>query len=251
VSLHNPSAGWISPDEDPETAREEVAAFLPRAAALYPVSDWLARQLAPPPPLPPITVIRGHADVALFSPAALDGRRWPATVLFAGKLDPRKGLDVLLDALDQAALHGWRLAICAPLPPVSGFEPWREGILGRLEAHHRVDLLLPRFEAGELARLYARATVVAVPTVGEEALGLVSIEAQACGTPVVVSDSGGLPETLDPGETGWIVPRGDVASLAHAIAKARTLRGDPRGFATANFSLQRRLHDLEAAYHRL
>jgi glycosyltransferase involved in cell wall biosynthesis len=51
----------------------------------------------------------------------------------------------------------------------------------------------------------------------EEPLGLASLEAQACGSPVVVADDGGLPETMIAGETGWTVGREDTEDAARAI----------------------------------
>ncbi len=65
--------------------------------------------------------------------------------------------------------------------------------------------------------------MLAVPTIGNEAFGRVSIEAQACGVPVLCSDNGGLPETLQPNVTGLLVPAGDVHAWRDAILK---LAGD-------------------------
>src|SRR5207247_142714 len=105
VSLHNPPAAW---DEGGIHA-------LHHAKLLLPVSHWLARQL---PPGTRHVVVSGHVDIEVFCPASV--RREPRTMVFAGKLDPKKGLDLLLDSLDH--LPGWRLRMSSPLPPVSGFE---------------------------------------------------------------------------------------------------------------------------------
>jgi glycosyltransferase involved in cell wall biosynthesis len=58
-----------------------------------------------------------------------------------------------------------------------------------------------------------------VPTIGNEAFGRVSIEAQACGLPVLCSDNGGLPETLLPDITGLLIPAGDVPAWRDAILR--------------------------------
>jgi glycosyltransferase involved in cell wall biosynthesis len=53
--------------------------------------------------------------------------------------------------------------------------------------------------------------------VGGETFGRVSVEAQACGVPVLCSNNGGIPETLQPGVTGLLLPPGDVAAWRDAI----------------------------------
>ena len=70
-----------------------------------------------------------------------------------------------------------------------------------------------------VAPLLARADVVIMPS-RNEPLGLAQLEALALGVPVVVSDAGGLPETVVDGETGWVVPAGDPGAWAAAIASA-------------------------------
>lgn len=62
------------------------------------------------------------------------------------------------------------------------------------------------------------------PTTGEEPYGLVPLEAMACGVPVITSDSGGMTETMRPGRTGLVVPRGDPEALAAAALRVLTDR---------------------------
>lgn len=61
--------------------------------------------------------------------------------------------------------------------------------------------------------------LLAFPTVGKETFGRASIEAQACGVPVLCSDRGGIPETLQPGVTGLLLPAGDVPAWHAAIVR--------------------------------
>lgn len=105
----------------------------------------------------------------------------------------------------------------------------------------------------DMQGIYAATDVIAVPSEYAEPFGRVSVEAQACGTAVVCSDAGGLPETLSPQVTGLLARKGDAAQLASSILelardadrrKSMALAG--RQFACANFSFERVAHDFEA-----
>ncbi len=69
----------------------------------------------------------------------------------------------------------------------------------------------------EMGWWYRIAYVVLYPTRGEEPFGLVAVEAQASGAPVIVTDVGGLPETLIDGRTGFVVDKGNPEQLAERI----------------------------------
>ena len=66
-------------------------------------------------------------------------------------------------------------------------------------------------------QLYAGATVFCCPSIYEP-LGIINLEAMACGTPVVASAVGGIPEVVVEGETGFLVP--DAVAMAEAIGRA-------------------------------
>ena len=240
VSLHNPPAAWRAHGEG-ETA---AARGLASVAMALPVSEWLAGTLDPRVAR---EVITGHVDDDVFRPGI--AARQPRTLLFAGKLDPKKGLEVALDALDH--LGGWRLTLSCPMPPVPGFERWQADVLARAAGDRRVSVLVPTVHDAVMGARYASAAVVVVPTVGEEALGLVSLEAQACGTPVVVSDRGGLPETVEDGVTGVVVEAGDAEALAEGVWRVDALRGDVSSFVRHRFALGDRLDRLERVYRRV
>lgn len=76
-----------------------------------------------------------------------------------------------------------------------------------------------RASYAEMPRLYERADIVVYPTLGAEPYGLVPLEAMSCGRPIVASRSGGIPETVIDGVTGYIVPVGDVGALADRLAE--------------------------------
>ncbi|MEL6235115.1 MAG: glycosyltransferase family 4 protein [Pseudomonadota bacterium] len=70
------------------------------------------------------------------------------------------------------------------------------------------------------------ASAVVCPSLEPEAFGRTAVEAQAMRKPVIASDHGGARETVAPGETGWLVPPGNVAALAEAVRAALTLPED-------------------------
>ena len=120
----------------------------------------------------------------------------PPYVLFAGRLSPEKGVRELVAAADGLPLV------------VAGDGPLRAEVPGALG-------MLPR---GELEPLLAGAAVVAVPS-RREGFGLAAAEAMAHGKPVVASAVGGLLDLVVDGETGLLVPPGDVPALRAALER--------------------------------
>jgi phosphatidylinositol alpha-mannosyltransferase len=142
---------------------------------------------------------------------------------FAG--DPRKRLDLLLEAMP---------AVLEQLPDARlqlGGGGDASTALDRLEPGVRraVEPVVDDLGAGELADVpdrYRGATVSVLPSV-DEAFGLVLVESLACGTPVVCSRSGGMPEIVTD-DVGRVAPPDDRAALAAAIVAAVDLARDPR-----------------------
>jgi glycosyltransferase involved in cell wall biosynthesis len=111
-------------------------------------------------------------------------------VLHVGSLEPRKGLEVLIDAAELASRTGasWRVVLAGS----SGFRG--EEITARARASGACSLLGPVDDA-ELLELYRAADALAAPAL-YEGFGITPLEAMACATPVVIAaDSGGLEET--------------------------------------------------------
>jgi glycosyltransferase involved in cell wall biosynthesis len=143
----------------------------------------------------------GACDVRVVpngvEPAAVDGSEAePPEVLYAGRLSREKGVLELVEAA-----RGLPLVI-------AGDGPLRERVPGALG-------WVP---PSELGRLYARAAVVACPS-RREGFGVVCAEAMAHACPVVASAVGGLRDLVVDGETGILVPPGDVAALRAALER--------------------------------
>jgi glycosyltransferase involved in cell wall biosynthesis len=144
-----------------------------------------------------VRVIPGGVDV----PAEVGEPEQPASVLYAGRLSPEKGVLELVEAANGIPLV------------IAGDGPLRE----------RVPDALGFVSHQDLDRLYTHAAVVACPSY-REGFGVVCAEAMAHGRPVVASAVGGLLDLVVDGETGILVPPGDVQALREAL---RRLIGDP------------------------
>jgi len=168
-----------------------------------------------------IDVVAPGVDLEAFSPAGrleartLRGlRRGEFHVVFAGRIQRMKGPQVLVES---AA----RLRACRPDIPL------RVSILGAPSGSEVLDLeaairanglqgivqLHPPVAAKGLAGWFRSADVVAVPSFSES-FGLVALEAQACGTPVLAADVGGLPKAVSSGRTGVLVQGHDPSRWA-------------------------------------
>jgi glycosyltransferase involved in cell wall biosynthesis len=144
-------------------------------------------------------------------------------------VEERKGVHLLLDAFERVIS---KRAGRARLKIVGPHSYWNAQptafylrVVERCRTIPRVELRGPTYADAELADIYRRATISVVPSVFPEALGLTSLEAQASGVPVVVSNAGGLSETVLPGESGLVFENGDVDGLASSVLD---LLGDPR-----------------------
>jgi alpha-maltose-1-phosphate synthase len=137
-------------------------------------------------------------------------------VIFVGRVTRQKGLPVLLraaSAIDPDA----QLVICAGQADTPELESEVSELARQLRANRSGVIWLSKMLAKrEVIQLLTHATVFACPSLYEP-LGIVNLEAMACGTAVVGSRVGGVPEVVADGETGLLVPPGDPAALADAI----------------------------------
>jgi D-inositol-3-phosphate glycosyltransferase len=185
---------------------------------LYGADPWRVEEVSP------------GVDLSVFrpGPAAAARRRLglpaDAVVLaFAGRIQPLKGPDVALRAAAELlrscpGLAG-RLAVVIVGGP-SGSEVGAPGRLGALAAELGISgcvRLEPPCPQRELAEWYRAATVVLVPS-HSESFGLVALEAQACGTPVVAASVGGLRTAVRDGYSGILVNGHDPVVWARVLS---------------------------------
>src|SRR5436189_6187527 len=169
---------------------------------------------APAPALPPAPTPAS---------AALDGT---GPVLFVGRLVERKGVAHLIEAMARLGRgdEGPRLEIVGDGPE----RPRLEALVRRLGVENRV-AFRGKIASDELQASYARAAVCVLPSVLDargdtEGLGVVLLEAMNHATPVIASRVGGIPDIVEDGVSGLLVPPGDADALAAAV---RRLRDDP------------------------
>jgi glycosyltransferase involved in cell wall biosynthesis len=139
--------------------------------------------------------------------------------VFVGRLDREKGVDVLLHAfaLLRERVPGARLTIVGRGPLRASLE----ALAGRLSLLGAVSFAGWRTPAG-LEEELAPAWAAVVPSRWAEPFGLVAVEAMVRGVPAVVTDHGGLAETVDHGVSGLHVPPENVAALARALEAVAT-----------------------------
>ncbi len=160
--------------------------------------------------VPPGLVPAAAAGVEAFRAA----RGLPSGyLLYVGARKPHKNLPVLLEALA-------RIPAAARPPLVLSGPAWgADEPLARLAARLGLGAIVhfagALRDAGDLARLYGGAALYVQPSLAE-GFGLPPLEAMACGTPVLASNAGALPETL--GDAAVLLPPGDVEAWSAAIA---------------------------------
>jgi D-inositol-3-phosphate glycosyltransferase len=204
-----------------------------------------------------IDVVYPGVDLATFTPgdktaarAALGLSSDEPVVAFVGRIQPLKAPDVLLRA--AALVPGLRVVVAGG-PSGSGLAA-PDGLVslaGELGIADRVTFLPPQSRS-ELVNVYRAADLVAVPSYSES-FGLVAVEAQACGTPVVAAAVGGLPVAVRDGVSGVLVQTHEPAdwadALRSALGRAQSLRDGALRHA-ARFSWTHTVDALLASYTR-
>ena len=141
---------------------------------------------------------------------------------------------MLVDAFEQTISQRVPEARLLIVGPHSYWDAQPSGyyrtLADRCAANPRIEMPGPTTQDEELSALYRRATVSVVPSVFPEGFPLTSIEAQASGAPVVVSNVGGLPESVSP-ESGIVFESENVGQLAEAVVSL--LQDEPRRAAMA------------------
>ena len=196
-----------------------------------------------------IKVVRPGADVELFTPGTdrntersrreLGIPMHTKVVAFVGRLQKFKGPDVLIKATAELVkrdpMRNLRVVICGGPSGAHSTPETYQDLARELGVARYIRFLQPR-PPQELVAVYQAADIVAVPSYNES-FGLVAVEAQASGTPVVAARVGGLPVAVQEGETGLLVTGHDPSDWADALEEL--LDDDERRIAMGEAAYER------------
>jgi glycosyltransferase involved in cell wall biosynthesis len=218
VALANPANTMMA-----KWHHRNVLAAAAQSHRLLAVSNYLAaRATALGMDADKIEVHYQGVDTDYFVPGGAQGRETPI-VLFVGALNTQKGIRDVIDA----SLAVWRKAHHRLV--VIGDGPLRDAVEEQAASHPHIDFL-GRMDREQIRGWMQNAHVLVAPSQeaggAREAAGLVVLEAQACGTPVLAYRSGGIPEMLDDGVTGLLAAEADFPELRDGLLQMLTLGDD-------------------------
>jgi hypothetical protein len=209
-----------------------------------------------------IAAIPNALDVNFFSPGSPRTTTDDATILWVGRLDPGKGLDVLTAAIPRVLAQAprARFVFAGSSRKLRDGRETAEMLRERLAseiARGQVELcgFVPD---ADLPALYHQADIAVVPSLIYESFSYTCAQPMACALPVVASRIGGIPETLADGECGLLVPPGDAAALAdnllrliHDPAQRRMMGAVGRMRAASVFAAEQVARETVAYYEQL
>lgn len=172
-------------------------------------------------------------------------------ILYVGRLDPEKGVSVLLDALTRTSLPAFKLLI-------AGQGALQESLNQRVTAGKLEDkvVFLGYVENPVLANLYACADILACPSLYEP-FGMVALEGMLQGVPVIASNVGGLADLVQNDRCGLLVPPNDPNALASALdslarnpEKRKAMGHEARRFVLANHTWPKACAATMAVYEK-
>lgn len=203
-------------------------------------------------------VFKPYEDAAALAlPRELQFEPGRRHLLYVGRLVPIKGVHVLIEAFREILRRhpDVRLVIAGSSFFQGAAQTAYERELIALAQPVASDIVFTGFLPHEtLKYLYCAVDIVVMPSVWQEPSGLVMLEAMASGTLLVGSAVGGVPEVIDDGRNGLLVPAGDAAKLAHAVCAALEDPASMRRMAQAGrdtivekFTWERLMGEVEVA----
>ncbi|MBT5414640.1 MAG: glycosyltransferase family 4 protein [Rhodospirillaceae bacterium] len=259
TTVHGPySAGGL---------KKRYNEVMTRGARVIAISEFIAGYLQSTYGVgrPPVRVIHRGVDTEVFDPEKVSPARlvqlaeaWrlpddEPVVLLPGRLTRWKGQTVLIEAIARLGRRDLR---CVLLGSDQGRTAYRRE-LERLAEKRGLDGIVQFVDdCRDMAAAYMLADVVVSASTDPEGFGRVVVEAQAMGRPVIGTDHGAAKETIEPGQTGWLVAPGDPGALADALGDALAMTPAARSFMAwkqtdmvrAHFTVRRMCDETLALY---
>ena len=216
VLLHMPLATVLGPNHDASAQRSERV-VLRAAAGVVVTSEWTRRQVLTRYAIPAhqVHVARPGVDRVAAPARPVRGR-----LMCVGVLGRHKGQDLLVEALADLAERDWHCMLAGPLDRDPDYVEQLRARITCLGYGHRIRLS-GVLTGAVLSHAYTTADLLVAPS-RSETYGMAVTEALAHGLPVIAAAAGGLPEALgstaDGTRPGQLVPPGDPAALAAALA---------------------------------
>jgi glycosyltransferase involved in cell wall biosynthesis len=162
-----------------------------------------------------------------------------------------KGVGTLIRAMTNLPPEV-RVLLAGPGDP----EPWRQ-YARRFGLSEERCQFLGRVPYPKMPDLLRRVDAFVLPSFSES-YPMAALEAMACGTPLIAASSGGIPEIVRDGETGWLFPPGDTTALARCVQEVladgprpRVIAAQARGWIEANASIKRMADRTYGFYERV
>jgi glycosyltransferase involved in cell wall biosynthesis len=199
-------------------------------------------------------IVPNPIDQGSFVPPTLSRKD---TVLFAGRLERNKGAETMKDAIPVLLnkFPSLEFRFVGSDGRDRDGQNWRRKIVDSLDSTHRTKVRFEEMTREDLVQAYQEAAVCILPSTWEN-FSYTLLEAMACGTPVIACNSGGSPELIENGVSGFLIPVNDSTALVSRVAELltqpslRKAMGDnARRRIEESFSVERILPKMIAAYN--
>ncbi|RSC60270.1 colanic acid biosynthesis glycosyltransferase WcaL [Citrobacter amalonaticus] len=192
-----------------------------RGDLMLPISDlWAGRLKSMGCPPEKIAVSRMGVDMTRFTHRPVKAPGTPLEIISVARLTEKKGLHVAIEACRQLKEQGVAFRY-----RILGMGPWERRLRTLIEQYQLDDVIeMPGFKPShEVKTMLDNADVFLLPSItgtdGDmEGIPVALMEAMAVGIPVVSTVHSGIPELVDAGESGWLVPENDAHALAQQLA---------------------------------
>lgn len=226
-TLHDPIFPWY---------RELFELFKSPNQHYISISDNQRRDA---PDLPYAATVYNGTDVDLFS----FSDEHDDYLLFAGRITPEKGVK---EAIQVAKESNHRLLIIGPVS--HGHQGYFDQYI-KPELSERI-LYLGRMDQDQLPKYYQKAKALLTPIQWEEPFGLTTVEAMACGVPVISFRRGAAPEIIKDGKTGFVV--NSISEMVEAVDRIDQIkRIDCRNHVASMFAVEQMVDNYEKAFYKI